>query len=333
MFRPKLFLVASAAVMLAILFYFSSNTSNACWDPTICGSSAQPAPTQPPPAAATPTPSVGSFTAPLPGGGTHIVQAGQNLGKIAEMYNVSLGAILQANPLITNPNVIKVGDVIIIPSGNGGVVVQNPQHGVATATPNWVQIPAGVKYYDWGYVNLTQAISPSDMLVMAPVAVAEPTPIGELVIMAGGISYFHYLWVSSDAPAMLEGAVSGMWDSISWMGQNRKAEILASEASDSGYQEEGQVSQQAWEESVPYTYQAPPPVDPCYVLQQALELALGRTLKPGANMITPWSAAHSHPVYGTVLELMQLMNTCSMYQLSVDTLPNGQQVWRLYWYH
>jgi len=44
----------------------------------------------------------------------HVVQAGENLGSIATQYGVTADAIIEANR-ITNPNVIRVGDRLIIP--------------------------------------------------------------------------------------------------------------------------------------------------------------------------------------------------------------------------
>lgn len=45
---------------------------------------------------------------------THVVQAGESLGSIAAQYGVSSDAIIEANR-ITNPNLIRVGDRLIIP--------------------------------------------------------------------------------------------------------------------------------------------------------------------------------------------------------------------------
>jgi len=51
------------------------------------------------------------------GGGaqTYTVVAGDTLAAIAERFNVSVERILDANPQITNPNLIEVGDEIRIP--------------------------------------------------------------------------------------------------------------------------------------------------------------------------------------------------------------------------
>lgn len=46
---------------------------------------------------------------------THVVQPGENLTKIAQQYNISVQAIMQANNLI-NPNYIQAGQVLVIPA-------------------------------------------------------------------------------------------------------------------------------------------------------------------------------------------------------------------------
>lgn len=46
---------------------------------------------------------------------THTVKQGENLGTIASKYGVSVDAIKAINPNLTNPNLIFVGQVIVIP--------------------------------------------------------------------------------------------------------------------------------------------------------------------------------------------------------------------------
>lgn len=53
-------------------------------------------------------------------GGTYIVQRGDTLSAIARRFGVTYQAIAQANN-IANPNLIYVGQVLIIPGGSGGV--------------------------------------------------------------------------------------------------------------------------------------------------------------------------------------------------------------------
>lgn len=53
----------------------------------------------------------------------YIVQKGDNLSDIAKKSNISLDAILKANPSIKNPNQINIGDKIIIPIDDSGKIV------------------------------------------------------------------------------------------------------------------------------------------------------------------------------------------------------------------
>lgn len=58
----------------------------------------------------------GGQTRPATADGYHVVKAGETLGGIAARYGVRLDAILKANPQITRPELIQVGDRIKIPS-------------------------------------------------------------------------------------------------------------------------------------------------------------------------------------------------------------------------
>lgn len=61
----------------------------------------------------------------------HVVQPGENLFRIARRYNTTVSAIVQANPSITNPNIIYVGQTLIIP----GSVVPTPTTTPVSLTP------------------------------------------------------------------------------------------------------------------------------------------------------------------------------------------------------
>lgn len=65
---------------------------------------------QPP---ATPPPT----TPPPSGSTTYVVRWGDTLGRIAARFGTTVNAIVAANPQITNPNLIYVGQVITIPTG------------------------------------------------------------------------------------------------------------------------------------------------------------------------------------------------------------------------
>jgi LysM repeat protein len=87
-----------------------------------------PTATLPPPAAtatssvATPIPTVPTQT---PTTTTYIVQPGDTLLRIALRFNTTIAAISQLNG-ITNPNVIRYGQRLIIPVGGGVVVPSEP---------------------------------------------------------------------------------------------------------------------------------------------------------------------------------------------------------------
>jgi nucleoid-associated protein YgaU len=73
-------------------------------------------PTPTPPALPTPTPAAVEPTPePTPAEVVYVVQAGDTLSAIAASYGVTVDQILAANPLITDPNQIAIGDRIVIP--------------------------------------------------------------------------------------------------------------------------------------------------------------------------------------------------------------------------
>jgi LysM repeat protein len=64
-------------------------------------------------------------TPPPPANGQlYYAQSGDTLRKIAARFNTSVDAILKVNPQITNPNLIYVGQAIVIPAGVSTYAVQ-----------------------------------------------------------------------------------------------------------------------------------------------------------------------------------------------------------------
>jgi LysM repeat protein len=104
-----------------------------------------------PQATATPTPTptpTPTETAVAGGGVVHVVKLGETLWSISRQYGVSISAIIQANN-ISNPGLIRPGQVLVIPGGTGGTPVavltvtatptrratSTPRPGTPTVTP------------------------------------------------------------------------------------------------------------------------------------------------------------------------------------------------------
>ena len=83
--------------------------------------SPSPSPTASAAASAEPTATAEAAATPL----VYTVKSGDILSKIASKYKVTVDQILQANPKITNPNKIKPGDKITIPTPPPAEIVDN----------------------------------------------------------------------------------------------------------------------------------------------------------------------------------------------------------------
>lgn len=68
------------------------------------------------------------------------VRSGDTMGKIARTFGVSLAALVATNPQITNPNVIRVGDVIHVPPSGTTAVVQKVTTPPSGSGPMWYRI-------------------------------------------------------------------------------------------------------------------------------------------------------------------------------------------------
>lgn len=72
-------------------------------------------------------PHSGGEQRPQPSKKTYTVQSGDSMSGIAQKFGVSLNALLQANPQISDPNVIYAGQVLTIPTqGEGTATPQEP---------------------------------------------------------------------------------------------------------------------------------------------------------------------------------------------------------------
>jgi LysM repeat protein len=57
---------------------------------------------------------------------TYTVEAGDLLGTIAQRFGLTLDELLAANPQITDPNTIQVGDIVTIPEAPGEQATEDP---------------------------------------------------------------------------------------------------------------------------------------------------------------------------------------------------------------
>ena len=125
--------IVSAAVMLTILFLW-----NRAQD------SATPTPMSRPPiteeAASTPhVPDAASPTPPAPL--EYTVQAGDTMGAIAQAYGISVEDLMAANSL-TDPNVLHVGQTLVIPVGSPPTSISGPSaEAVLEPSPTAVPFP------------------------------------------------------------------------------------------------------------------------------------------------------------------------------------------------
>jgi len=109
---------AAALLVLAAVVLFSIPTILKGVNGFIAGVTATPSPSASPSSDVSPSPT------PTPTAESLIyrVKSGDTLGKIAERFQVSIEVIMSVNPEITRPELIRVGQEIIIPQGIPDVV-------------------------------------------------------------------------------------------------------------------------------------------------------------------------------------------------------------------
>ena len=151
--------VVSTVVVLAILYW---------WDGRDGGSeTAVSIPTTITPASLQSTavaqPIIASTNTPPPDDGPpiHIVQAGDTLGTLSELYDVPLDDIMAENGM-TNPNLISVGQQLIIPIGGVSTPIPPP-----TAVPEEAVLPTPIATQPVGsgeaIVGITAVIGPEQL--------------------------------------------------------------------------------------------------------------------------------------------------------------------------
>ena len=129
-------IVVSAVVVLAILYWWDNRDDSAATAVSV--------PTTITPAAlqntAVAQPLIAPTNTPEPDSGPpiHIVQAGDTLGTISQLYDVTVEEIMAENGL-TDPNIISVGQQLVIPVG--GVSTPVPED---TAVPEEAVVPSPI---------------------------------------------------------------------------------------------------------------------------------------------------------------------------------------------
>lgn len=73
---------------------------------------------------------------------TYTIKPGDTLSKIAKLNGCSLDQLLKANPQITDPNRIKVGDVVTLPNGAPADITTDNTKPLPPITTNASQAPA-----------------------------------------------------------------------------------------------------------------------------------------------------------------------------------------------
>jgi LysM repeat protein len=170
-------IVVSTVVVLAILYWWDSRDGG--------GGTAVSLPTTVTPSflqnTAVPQPETIATNTPEPEDGplVHTVQAGDTLGTISTLYGVSLDDIMAENGL-TNPNIISVGQQLIIPVDGVSTAVPPP-----TAVPEESVLPTPIP---------TESIAGGEADVVIT-AVIGPTQLADEAIL---------LTNSGDAPIALQ---------------------------------------------------------------------------------------------------------------------------------
>lgn len=109
---------AAALLVLAAVVLFSIPTILKGVNGFMAGVTSTSSPSASPTSDASPSPT----PTPTPESVIYRVKSGDTLGKIAEMFQVSIEVIMSVNPEITRPELIRVGQDLIIPQGIPDVV-------------------------------------------------------------------------------------------------------------------------------------------------------------------------------------------------------------------
>lgn len=113
-------------------------------------------------------------------GVNHIVQRGQTLSQIAQIYGTTVQAIQAANPQISNPNLIYAGQTIFVPFGAQPPAPPPPQPPPPQPPP-----PAACRAYHYVLPGQTMLMI-SRMYNVDPFAIARANGIFNLNLIYAG---------------------------------------------------------------------------------------------------------------------------------------------------
>jgi hypothetical protein len=108
---PRLAVLAGALVIAAVALFFLPALLGIGGGDDENGASPSPSPSQ-----AAPSASVAPTAPPEPSSEVYLIKAGDTLSKVATAFDLTLEELLAANPQITDPDKIAIGDEIIIPA-------------------------------------------------------------------------------------------------------------------------------------------------------------------------------------------------------------------------
>ena len=123
-----------------------------------------------------PTPTPLPTPVPTPAPVVYRVRAGDTLGRIAAKYKRTIGQLVTANPAITDPNHIEVGQLIIIPPFDAPdippsiAVVQDPESDLVDELQNDTSGPG---YAD--LVGFAVRLNPADLSMEVQLVTSPPT--------------------------------------------------------------------------------------------------------------------------------------------------------------
>jgi murein DD-endopeptidase MepM/ murein hydrolase activator NlpD len=130
---------------------------------------------------------------------TYTVQAGDTLSKIASRNGVTLAQLLQANPQITDPNRINVGDVINLPNGAGATEATQPLPAnplIVSSTENTQPLPTNPATVAAGALGQALADELGTLSAKYETGGRGPGVVSTGVGDPGGVSYGSYQMAS-----------------------------------------------------------------------------------------------------------------------------------------